>query len=127
MYCLRRTFVLRIEQKSLSFKRMESTVIRRYMSEQFSTMYKKIFDMGDGVFGSMFAAMEPKMARAVTIKRVSHASLIHQDAEFIAMRKLAEGHCQFMPAFLKVFKVGYDSTYFVFEYEGVKDLKRAWR
>ncbi len=90
-------------------------------------MYKKIFDMGEGVFGSVFAAMEPKMALAVMIKRVSHASPIHQDAEFIVMRKLAEGHCQFVPAFLKAFKVGYNSTYFVFEYEGVKDLKRAWR
>ncbi len=79
--------------------RMESTVICRYTSDQFSMLYKKMFDMGEGAFGSVFAAMEPRMAHAVMIKRVYHAGLIHQDAEFIAMKTLAEGHCQFVLAF----------------------------
>ncbi len=106
---------------------MESTAVFRYTAEQFLTMYKQMFGLGAGTFGSVVAAMEPRMDRVVMIKRVSHSSPIHRDAEFIAMRKLAEGHCQFVPAFLKAFKVGYDTTCFVFKYEEVKDLKRAWR
>ncbi len=106
---------------------MESPVVFRYTPEQFNAMYKVMFGLGAGAFGAVAAAMEPKKDRPVTIKRIFDSKPIHRDTEYIAMRKLAEGHCQFVPAFLKAFKIGYDSTCFVFNYEEVKDLKAAWK
>ncbi len=104
---------------------MESTVVRRISPDEYLRQFEKIGDLGKGAFGTVFAATELEKNRSVTLKMVAESRSIYDDDEFMAMRKLAG--CPYVPDFLKAFKVGYDKTFFVFKYEAVIDLKKAWR